>query len=139
MNTTFSNPIITRFIKQPIILTVLLLVCFSGALKAQNVFVTNTSQKFHLEGCAQLDKKSKSISLTEAKAKKLEPCKLCNRLPESSAPSNGMNLFYVSKNGGDHYHNKGCSELKGTGDGIEAKDAVHKKLRPCDKCKPPSI
>jgi hypothetical protein len=41
------------------------------------VYVTDTSTKYHRAGCIHLRRSSRPISLSEAKRRGYEPCKVC--------------------------------------------------------------
>ena len=42
------------------------------------VYITNTGEKYHLDGCSSLSKSKISTSLESAKSRGYEPCKRCN-------------------------------------------------------------
>ncbi len=42
------------------------------------VYITNTGSKYHRDGCRYLSKSQIPISLSDAKARGYEPCKVCN-------------------------------------------------------------
>lgn len=45
--------------------------------QAITVYITNTGSKYHRDGCQYLSKSKIAISLTDAKARHYEPCKVC--------------------------------------------------------------
>ena len=44
----------------------------------ETVYITNTGEKYHRSGCRYLRKSKIAISLSNAKSRGYEPCKVCN-------------------------------------------------------------
>jgi hypothetical protein len=59
-------------------LLILFLSLLAGLTKAQTVYKTPSGAKYHLSSCRMVKNVSKELTISEAQALGLAPCKICN-------------------------------------------------------------
>jgi hypothetical protein len=70
-----------------ILSAVLIVICLST--NAQSVYKTPSGKKYHLASCRMVENVSEKLTVAEAVAIGLEPCKICK--PETAAPGPDSN------------------------------------------------
>ncbi len=70
------------------VLRVIILLLLSLSGKGQTVYKTPSGKKYHLESCRIVNNVSSEITLAEAAALGLEPCKICRPEPPLIQGSN---------------------------------------------------
>ena len=107
-----------RFIVTLITLSMLLSL-FAGVVNADTtVYITETGQKYHNDGCKYLSDSKIAISLSRAISAGYEPCSICNAPKSSSAHAHTWNSGTVTtaatctKAGVRTYTCTGCSQTK---------------------------
>lgn len=63
------------------VLRVIILLLLSLSGKGQTVYKTPSGKKYHLESCRMVNNVSSEITLAEASALGLEPCRICRPKP----------------------------------------------------------
>lgn len=91
---------------------------------AQKVYVTKSGDKYHSKDCQYAKKDATEMNLSDAVAKKLKPCTVCN--PDKKV--------FVTKTG-DKYHTKDCQYAKDATEMLLT-DAKAKGLKVCSTCNP---
>ena len=75
---------------------IICLLLFSLAVKSQTLYKTPSGEKYHLGTCRMVKNVSEKLSLNDARAKGLTPCKICN---PPTAPN--TNLYQQKKPKGE--------------------------------------
>ena len=123
---------------------------------SNTVYVTDTGEKYHNDGCRYLSKSRIPIDLDLAIASGYAPCSVCNpdtkigsttttysedvgnksSTPKSSTEDKKEITVYITKTGAK-YHTAGCSYLKKSSIPIELANAIGSGYTPCSRCSPP--
>jgi len=133
-----------QMLRRIMVLVMGLTVLFATTLSfAEDVYITKYGKKYHKQGCSLIAKKNpQAITLKEAKAKGLEPCKRCFSSAKKQTKQKVQNtvklkkgdLVYVTVSG-KKYHREDCRLIKNRKTtGISLADAQGKGLQPCSKC-----
>lgn len=61
-----------------ILIKLIVLLFVSSSIHSQDLYKTPSGEKYHLASCRMVKNVSEKITLTQAKALGLEPCKICN-------------------------------------------------------------
>jgi uncharacterized protein (DUF1330 family) len=119
------------------------------------VYITETGEKYHNDGCQYLSKSKIAISLEDAVADGYEPCSKCDppilqsenaantEQPEPAivvVPNDQDNhdvTVYITKTG-EKYHSDGCRYLSKSQIAISLSDAKVQGYTPCSVCNPPT-
>ena len=104
------------------------------ALANDDVLVTKSGSKYHQAGCSLVaNKKTSPVSLDEAEAKGLTPCRKCAN-KEMVKESSDSDEVFITKSG-SKYHTANCHSIKNRDKrSISLSDAQGKSLKPCRRC-----
>ena len=110
---------------------------------AEDVYVTKRGKKYHKQDCRLISKSDvQKISVEEAEAKGLKPCKRCfaptkKQTKQKIGKVNTVNeegLVYATARG-KKYHRADCRLIKNKNvTGLSLADAKGKGLKPCSRC-----
>lgn len=131
----------------------------TAQVQENTVYITQTGEKYHRDGCRYLSKSKIPVDLSSAIASGYTPCSVCNP-PEYSDSAEQKNskttslitkeenkqinsntteenevIVYITKTG-EKYHTAGCSYLKKSKIPIELSDAKNNGYTPCSRCNP---
>ena len=112
--------------------------------KEITVYITETGEKYHRDGCKYLSKSRIPISLSEAVSEGYGACSVCKpplletapTVTEKSAQVEQEEVtVYITKTG-SKYHRAGCRYLSKSSIPISLSDAKS-RYSPCSVCNPP--
>ena len=116
----------------------------SSDIKEITVYITETGEKYHKDGCKYLSKSKIPISLSEAVSEGYGACSVCKPPVLEAAPTVTEKkvqveeeeiTVYVTKTG-SKYHRAGCRYLSKSSVPISLSDAKS-MYSPCSVCDPP--
>lgn len=127
--------------KKIISLSVCALLISTSFAFAEDVYVTKSGKTYHSEDCRSVaNKDAAAISIEDAEAKSLRPCKRCIGKPQAKTnikqdkSINAEDAVYITKTG-KKFHKQDCRLIKSRDTNvISLDDAQAKKMSACKKC-----